>query len=1217
MSEGAQNFELIPNVDLEEPTDAPAAEPTRPSPTAPPALQRAPPPSSSTTAATADHHTLEEGTPDTNHLSDSPFDSSSVSSGNSPFPDHYIGDNFEYFFDTPGQVLSEKGVATSTPTHGVPSTPIQGLHLGSPVTSRVRSTQAGTYGTPAPFDSDSDDLYAIGSNLPPWHPACTSSQQAAFTYTQSEPTALQVDSKQPATEEEIATATPASDPSKATSAECLTGSAPDVDTPRHLASGSPTVDPTLSTPNPPRSCSIVLPPGVQQLIYSGQHKDEVHSIAVSGPDPLLKAQIEEAFKRWKKTTAPLCYKEVAAALPDRSLHYNNWEDPLHFENRIRTELNEFLKKDKPAHDTTLICVDSSGDQYFQEAEYKQVRELASSDSSDLGFKPTSSNPPPGLIRRHSTEATHKAPVGSHYGLGESLDTATRGLIRATTPILAAPPKLVFRRERNSPKMTSKNNQHKGAPRGGHPRELARGAAASVRPQTADAVLAVHESMTEMLQAQRSDFGELMQRLDDDIATKLGLIRQDIHTLVDTRMDDKKCSLLSERELIRRQEQSEEACRNQSSALAKTLADTINTLKEEIFTELNRRCTQSSHSSGHSHHHFGADGMDPSPIHHQRGGPHTAPQHPVGAYPHDIYQNSSTPNNQVDPLSETPHRPSAVLHHPTFVLPPRYDHLPSRAVRLDESATGGHSHEQLAAQHMEPSGNLGQVKDSVYMASPNRPTTETSGYHGNQDHQAAFGHHTPYQQASYRSNDPNASSVPFRYSSAQLNSFVKPVAFGKQTAHRSAEKFISEYKFYIEPLYPDNPGMQSKCLYGHLKDRAASWYYANVMDKPLMGNRDAMYKAFLASFGGENPETVVNGYRNRKQKPEETLEDYMTDMISLLANSQMDEKTQVDYLINGLREELANSVRVKLPKSITDVEKLALEVDITIQAIKKGLAPAAAAESPQLCELQTRQSGNNNNKNNNNNSNNAPPQRSNSYGGSRDGRFDPSKSNYNQNYERRFQGNFNQQQNGRSASGSRNGHPNNYNNYNNNGYYNTNYNNNNNGQYNNNPDRQGRSNSNNNGRSSTPYNFVSTWDNSSGNNGNNGYYYNNNNNNQDRGRNPNRSYSNGNNGNFRNDRSASNGNRAPSGNRDNNGWDQNNRGRPQQRNNNNGSSGSQNNQGSGYNSSGGRDQSHNRRDNRSRSNDRGNNNNNNGSVSFSNRSDSSHSNRSKSPHQSQQ
>ena len=185
----------------------------------------------------------------------------------------------------------------------------------------------------------------------------------------------------------------------------------------------------------------------------------------------------------------------------------------------------------------------------------------------------------------------------------------------------------------------------------------------------------------------------------------------------------------------------------------------------------------------------------------------------------------------------------------------------------------------------------------------------------------------------------------KYTSAQLNSFQKPKKFGKATANRSAEKFLSEYKFYIRAHHPSNQYMQASSLYGHLEGRAAQWYYSNVMDKPLMYDIDAMYKAFLKRFSHEDPDTILKGYRNRKQKKDESVESYMEDMIDLLSNSKLDEKTQVDYLINGLKPEIGNTIRIDLPEKLTEVEKLATKMELNLESFKSQLkqTPTEAGE----------------------------------------------------------------------------------------------------------------------------------------------------------------------------------------------------------------------------------------------------------------------------------
>ena len=97
--------------------------------------------------------------------------------------------------------------------------------------------------------------------------------------------------------------------------------------------------------------------------------------------------------------------------------------------------------------------------------------------------------------------------------------------------------------------------------------------------------------------------------------------------------------------------------------------------------------------------------------------------------------------------------------------------------------------------------------------------------------------------------------------------------------------------------------------------------------------EAMYKAFLKRFSHEDPDTILKGYRNRKQKKGESVESYMEDMIDLLSNSQLDEKTQVDYLINGLRPEIGNTIRIDLPEKLTEVEKLATKMELNLESFK--------------------------------------------------------------------------------------------------------------------------------------------------------------------------------------------------------------------------------------------------------------------------------------------
>ena len=172
----------------------------------------------------------------------------------------------------------------------------------------------------------------------------------------------------------------------------------------------------------------------------------------------------------------------------------------------------------------------------------------------------------------------------------------------------------------------------------------------------------------------------------------------------------------------------------------------------------------------------------------------------------------------------------------------------------------------------------------------------------------------------------------KMTSAQMSSFNKPAKFDKPTPYRSASKFLAEFQFYAQALHPDNPRMQALCFYGYLEGRASQWYFINIMNKPIMQNRDILFAAFLQRFSAEDPATLIKGYRNRKQQPKETVEEYCSDMISLLSNSLLDEQTQVDYLMNGLRPEIGNIIRMDTPNSIVEVEKLATKQEMSIASV---------------------------------------------------------------------------------------------------------------------------------------------------------------------------------------------------------------------------------------------------------------------------------------------
>ena len=248
---------------------------------------------------------------------------------------------------------------------------------------------------------------------------------------------------------------------------------------------------------------------------------------------------------------------------------------------------------------------------------------------------------------------------------------------------------------------------------------------------------------------------------------------------------------------------------------------------------------------------------------------------------------------------------------------------------------------------------GSVIEGVYMATPNRPRNDIQRSNPRMGVTQLYPTHGPPHGGTHHLPETNPLRAPYagdlsqhnatqwpdqtgtagRMSSAQLSSFNKPKPFGRPTPYRSASRFLSEYKFYIQAMHPYDEKMQALCFYGYLEDRASQWYFVNVMDKPISINRDMLFAAFLQRFGAEDPETLIKGYRNRRQKKDESVESYCSDMISLLSNSQLDEQTQVDYLLNGLRPEIGNIVRMDTPKTIMEVERMSIKQELSIEALR--------------------------------------------------------------------------------------------------------------------------------------------------------------------------------------------------------------------------------------------------------------------------------------------
>ena len=938
-------------------------------------------------------------------------DISSVSSEAPPTPTQVTHPASSSDRSTPELLIEETSLVTSTPATRGEYTPTYKYSLGTPIDPNLSSPRyrySGIVPLTVASSSESDDLYPLDSHLEPRDPSLEEALQDIVN--SFAPRAL----------------TPIQDTPVGTEHQGITPSTygrfslPDVFTPISTPASVQSIATELSVsdtsiplppPNTPVRHKRYLPPTLQRLIYQGQPVELVTAVASAASNPQLEALIKQSSLRWLDTIKPLNQAELSAYLPDSTLEYQDSEHPLVFERKIRRELDLFLK-DPSIDRKALLDRISSGESYFEESEFQT--QLGTSPPISLAHLPWA--PPPRFPlappRRVLSPSPRVGTQAGHNSIGNRLVTPPTGRVIDTPPVGYNNPASTRRQALSNLSMASKRESSRDP----HVPNPCPGT-------TTEVVQAINHSMADLLDKQQSNFEKLLVSMETRMEDRMGMMRQETHEVECRRVAGDQRVLEMEKEMMQRHTSALERYREQTDALGTRSSTDMRDLREDLYSEINRRCTYND--SGHAHHQFGNDHSAPSPIHAQQVYQQATPLAPTGGTTCVSDPISSTPHYTApatqsstslhptggqtyrgghDPTA--PHLATPVgqmihdLHGPPgggYLAPPSYNNLHTQASRLEGSTP--HRPGELHTTQSSARVTRGQVAGDIYLSTPNYPDPHdprVSPYHLQAVSQMAPGAPTSlYQQRENRTmEDLNSSDLQTKYSSAQLNSFVKPQPFGKQTAYRSAEKFLMEYKFFIEAMYPGNHNMQAKCMYGHLEGRAQSWYYTNVMDKPLMFNRDALYAAFLDRFSGEDPESVVKGYRNRRQKPAESMEDYMTDMISLLSNSHLDEKTQVDYLINGFKEELANAIRVKLPKKITDVEKLAIEHDIVIQSIKKGIETAQTPDTAQVCELRPLPY---------NQGKQPPPHdpRRNSWSGGRESRYNPAPQSYSRDYEDRY------------------------------------------------------------------------------------------------------------------------------------------------------------------------------------------------------------------------
>ena len=724
-----------------------------------------------------------------------------------------------------------------------------------------------------------------------------------------------------------------------------------LNSPQHIASPPtsgfhPSRDESLEQ-FPPRIPTRALPATLQNLIEGGHSLPVIEAVG-ERLGRGLKYDIHYAHQKWRELNSP-CSQVVLKSLAPSGYSRIDSEDPVEFERKIKRDFyRDFVSKGLPAlvDDKTTPgskpSSPSSEDSYFEERAFPAVsRTLPRSRSVDSD---PARDSPTDISRRSRSVSPGRGLVRSRHRQERSTSRAqASGTIHpAPTPQRPLPSE---QREKVSKVTMSRKD--------GHRRRVTPPTSSQHSALVKEIVMAMGQSMACLLTAHGDDMRDQMGGMEARMDRKLGLVREEVKVVDDRSQKTASGQDRMERAMQDRHRSAIERGEDFTLRVSEKLTEDMKDMREDMRTDMEQRFRSLDIGRERQPRPFiSPSAQTPSPIH-QVG---AAGGYSPGANPGGICSSShprySTPSPHT--TSQDARQPSMHFdvagNHPS---PPSYANLSTQAIPVSGVTPTHQMAPQLNSQQQRPGGrDMGVVTNSIYMSTPNQPPGGTNHGHSYADHHNT-GHPAARQDARQHMSQQSRAEIPElrenKYTSAQLSSFTKPKVFSRQTAYRSAEKFLSEYKFFVEAMHPTSEYMQAKCMYGHLDGRAASWYFTNVMDKPLMYNRDAMYAAFLERFSGEDPETVIKGYRNRKQKAGESVEDYMTDMISLLSNSQLDEKTQVDYLINGFRPEIGNPIRCELPGKITDVERLATKTEVTITSLSSQLkqTPSPAAE---LCEL---------------------------------------------------------------------------------------------------------------------------------------------------------------------------------------------------------------------------------------------------------------------------
>lgn len=147
----------------------------------------------------------------------------------------------------------------------------------------------------------------------------------------------------------------------------------------------------------------------------------------------------------------------------------------------------------------------------------------------------------------------------------------------------------------------------------------------------------------------------------------------------------------------------------------------------------------------------------------------------------------------------------------------------------------------------------------------------------------------------------------------MDSLLKPYAHNDE--NESAEIFLEKF-LSLQKIYKWSNKEAALCFPLYLVKGPLSWY--QTVDQNVKENFETLKEDFLSNFD----KTKNNLYEklillNRKQKPSETIDSFLSDFYKVLNFSKFEEHIKILFFVNNLQKEFQEFVISSRPKNLLD------------------------------------------------------------------------------------------------------------------------------------------------------------------------------------------------------------------------------------------------------------------------------------------------------------